>query len=305
MTGADSRGQVGGAASVDVVVRRALVDLAGEPGVHRAGLALTEGGGRRLRFTASDRTGVAVEWCHIDAYDDVPLTTVVRTGERIFGSLADLRQLFPSYVERQRETPTVALVAVPLVAHRQVLGGIVLLLDHLDVIGAVLQETMSTRVEMIAEGVRRAQLRAPRTGISLLDEPVDDGVLVVGCDVEADPRAVGTARRFLRGALAGWGLDGDLIDTAVLCLSELVTNAVIHTGAPSEVRATLEAGVVTITVRDQGSHRGDQPSQRPDDDPLRVHGRGLQLVAALSARWGSQLDAVGTTVWFVLEREAV
>jgi len=36
-------------------------------------------------------------------------------------------------------------------------------------------------------------------------------------------------------------------------------------------------------------------------DPLAVHGRGLQLVDAFSTRWGSELDAVGMTVWFVLE----
>jgi hypothetical protein len=34
---------------------------------------------------------------------------------------------------------------------------------------------------------------------------------------------------------------------------------------------------------------------------LAVHGRGLQLVDAFSTRWGSELDAVGMTVWFVLE----
>ena len=34
---------------------------------------------------------------------------------------------------------------------------------------------------------------------------------------------------------------------------------------------------------------------------MRVHGRGLQLVEALSDRWGSERDAAGTTVWFALE----
>ena len=34
---------------------------------------------------------------------------------------------------------------------------------------------------------------------------------------------------------------------------------------------------------------------------MRVHGRGLQLVEALADRWGSERDAAGTTVWFVIE----
>ena len=56
-------------------------------------------------------------------------------------------------------------------------------------------------------------------------------------------------------------------------------------------------------MRDRGGHA---PDAAPDDDPdpLRVHGRGLQLVEALADRWGSERDAVGTTVWFSLELDA-
>lgn len=287
--------------TVDAVARRVLTALVTEPGVHRAGLALSEGGGRRLRFTASDRAGVSVEWCHIDAYDDVPLTMVVRTGERVSGTLAALEPLFPEYVGRQDESPTVALVAVPLVAAAQVLGGVIVFLDEPDAFGPRLRSQLTSVAGELGEDLRRAQLRSPRTGTALADEPVPDGAVVADCLVEGDPRAVGTARRFVRRVLADQGLDDDLVDTAVLCLSEVVTNAVIHTGAPSEVRVTVEQDVLTVTVRDQGSHRGERPGARPDTDPLRVHGRGLQLVESLSARWGSLLDSTGTTVWFVLE----
>lgn len=286
--------------SVDALTRRTMAELLAEPGVHRVGLALTEGGGRRLRFTASDRAGTSVEWCHIDAYDDVPLTTVVRTGERVAGTLIGLEALFPDYVRGQEGSPTVALLAVPLVAAGQVLGGIVLFLDREDALGSARRDRLTTRAGLVGAELRRAQLRSPRTGSALTDEPAGDGVVVFGCTVEGDPRAVGTARRFLRHALAAQGLDEELVDTAVLCLSEIVTNAVIHTHAPSELRVTLDDGVLTIVLRDQGSHRGDRPGPRSEDDPLRVHGRGLQLLAALAARWGSELDSVGTTVWFVL-----
>ena len=40
---------------VDVVASVAVADLLSLPGVRRVGLSLSEGGGRRLRFTASDR----------------------------------------------------------------------------------------------------------------------------------------------------------------------------------------------------------------------------------------------------------
>ncbi|WP_134764826.1 ATP-binding protein [Nocardioides sp. 1609] len=293
---------------LDVVARAALTDLAATPGVHRAALALTEGGGRRLRFTASDRTGVAVEWCHIDAYDDLPLTMTVRTGERVAGTLEDLAPLFPGWIARQVGGPTAGVVAAPMVVHGQVLGGVLLQLESTEDLEPPRRDALTAGVTALGERLRRAQLRSPRQGAALSDEPVPDGVLVADLDVDGDPRAVGAARRFVRRRLTEWGVDDDTVDTVVLCLSEIVTNAVIHTGAASELRVTLEDGVLTTTVRDAGNHHGHRPASDRDgadgtvpDEPLRVHGRGLQLVEALAARWGSEVDVVGTTVWFVAE----
>ena len=45
-----------GAAGIDEIAASLLTDLAALPGVRRVGFALSEGGGRRLRFTASDRS---------------------------------------------------------------------------------------------------------------------------------------------------------------------------------------------------------------------------------------------------------
>ena len=75
----------------------------------------------------------------------------------------------------------------------------------------------------------------------------------------------------------------------------------MHAGTRCELRATLDTAL-TVSVRDRG---GPAPDAAPDDDPdpLRVHGRGLQLVEALADRWGSERDADGTTVWFSLELE--
>ncbi|QCW50055.2 ATP-binding protein [Nocardioides dongxiaopingii] len=293
---------------LDVVARAALGDLVAAPGVHRAGLALTEGGGRRLRFTASDRTGVAVEWCHIDAYDDLPLTMTVRTGERVAGTLESLAPLFPDWIARQVDGPTAAVVAAPMVVHGQVLGGVLLQLESVEDLQPARRDALTAGVTALGERLRRAQLRSPREGAALSEEPVPDGVLVADLDVEGHPRAVGAARRFVRGRLGEWGVDDDTIDTVVLCLSEIVTNAVIHTGTASELRVTLEDGVLTTTVRDAGNHHGHRPTSGRDEagatvleEPLRVHGRGLQLVDALAARWGSEVDVVGTTVWFLAE----
>ena len=74
----------------------------------------------------------------------------------------------------------------------------------------------------------------------------------------------------------------------------------IHTEAGCEVRVVLDRRVLTTTVRDGGSSVvADLGSITVD--PLTVHGRGLQLVDALSTMWGAEVDAAGRTVWFVLE----
>ena len=84
-------GQAGGVTtdaglSVDRWAQDALASVTHLARVHRAGLVLPDGGGRRLRFTANDRVNDGtVDWCHIDAYDDVPLNTAVRTGQPVLG----------------------------------------------------------------------------------------------------------------------------------------------------------------------------------------------------------------------------
>jgi len=263
--------------------------------VRRVGLALSEGGGRRHRFTASDRVDdTGLEWCHVDAYDDVPLNTVVRTGTPVTGALDDLAQRYPSFVEHQRGTSFVAVAAAPVVAAGQTLGGFVLYLDD---VRAVRRADLQDLGERLGASLRRAQGTETRMPSSLANEPVPPAAQVAVHAVPPDLRAAAGARRFLRDTLAAWGVDDDTTDTAVLCLSELVTNALIHTGAGCELRILLDHGVLTTTVRDGGTGG----VARHDEDPLSVHGRGLQVVDALAARWGSRLDTVGTTVWFVLE----
>ena len=290
-------GRLGAAADVDRLAGVALDDALALPDVVRAGLAVTEGGGRRLRFTARERSGQQTNWCHIDAYDDVPLTTVVRTGEPVAGSLDELESRYPGVVARQRSESVAALAAIPLPGSGSPVGGMVLFYDRPQVFDAAHHRALAARAEELAGAWRAARTTTPRRTQRLADDVPPDA-LVASTDVEADPRAVGDARRFLRRTLGDWGVDDDTADSTVLCLSEVVTNAVVHTGQPSEVRALLEDGVLTVSVRDQGV---GYTAGSVDADPLRVHGRGLELVDALASRWGSEVDNVGMTVWFVFE----
>ncbi|MEV5309956.1 MULTISPECIES: ATP-binding protein [unclassified Streptomyces] len=120
--------------------------------------------------------------------------------------------------------------------------------------------------------------------------------------VEYDPRpsAVGEARAQVRRQLEGWGLaerddQDDLVATAELLVSELATNALLHSA--SRFRLTLSAahGVLRCEVADAG-RRVPQVLQAGTSES----GRGIYLVDALARRWGCHQDGPGKTVWFEL-----
>lgn len=284
----------------DTWVRSALAQLGQVPGVHRVGLALAEGGGRRLLFSASDRDNEgSVDWCEVDAYEDVPLNHSVRTGEAVAGSLDDLAARYPAFTGRQ-SSRTRALASLPIFAAGHIQGGYALFYETPQRFDRPQLAELEALADRLGADLRRVQRATTHASRSLEDEPVPHGALTATYSVAADPRAVATARHFVRRTLSAWGVDEDTVDNAVLCLSELVTNAIIHTDAGCEVRVVLDRGVLTTTVRDGGSSVVVDLSG-VTVDPLAAHGRGLQLVDALSTRWGSELDAVGMTVWFMLE----
>ncbi|HTW20259.1 MAG TPA: ATP-binding protein [Mycobacteriales bacterium] len=111
-------------------------------------------------------------------------------------------------------------------------------------------------------------------------------------DLAANPAAVGQARTWLAGYLSGWSSDG--LATVQLLLSELVTNAILHTTDVVEVAATRAGAVVTIEVSD---HNPSKPVLKTYQQDAAT-GRGLHLVEALAEEWGVHADAMRKSVWF-------
>ncbi|MER8188035.1 ATP-binding protein [Kitasatospora sp. NPDC094015] len=112
----------------------------------------------------------------------------------------------------------------------------------------------------------------------------------------ADLGAVGAVRHRLRAALSRWGVP-ELADTAELLTSELVTNALVHTGKGAVLDAVLTAEQrLRIEVLD-GTTR--LPGRRPPTE-WATSGRGLLLVEALADDWGVQLRGDGKVTWFEL-----
>ncbi|MEV1083477.1 ATP-binding protein [Streptomyces sp. NPDC050211] len=101
----------------------------------------------------------------------------------------------------------------------------------------------------------------------------------------ADGTAVGEARHLVLEQLRDWDITSDGCDTAVLVVSELFTNSVIHTNSEAitcNVGATDDQ--LLIQVADDGSGQ-TEPTPR-QAHPHAEEGRGLMLVKALSERWG-------------------
>ncbi|MFF6779904.1 SpoIIE family protein phosphatase [Streptomyces sp. NPDC012510] len=131
------------------------------------------------------------------------------------------------------------------------------------------------------------------------------------------PLAPGAARRFVRAAFAEWAeleppgaaLSTRLVEDALVVVSELVTNAVVHAGTDVDLLCRLghddptASGWLVVEVSDHHPSRAvrDEDAERPYlvERPYGTaeYGRGLRLVAALSEAWGITYRTGMKTVW--------
>jgi serine/threonine-protein kinase RsbW len=113
----------------------------------------------------------------------------------------------------------------------------------------------------------------------------------------AIPAQVREARQFLSAMLDDCPAAGD----AILCLSELVTNATLHSRSREpdghfRVLVQLHGSHLRVEVSDQGG-----PWARPVNTDER-NGRGLLIVGQLARAWGrTGNEETGRTIWFELE----
>ncbi|MBY8883877.1 ATP-binding protein [Streptomyces sp. PTM05] len=116
------------------------------------------------------------------------------------------------------------------------------------------------------------------------------------------PRSAGRSRALLRARAHDWKLAEDAIETAVLLVSELVTNACTHArsspGREIGVRCVLSGGRLRVEVSDAGDAWPKRREAGDEDES----GRGLALVEALADAWDVEPRpyGVGKTVWFEL-----
>jgi CheY-like chemotaxis protein/anti-sigma regulatory factor (Ser/Thr protein kinase) len=151
-----------------------------------------------------------------------------------------------------------------------------------EVEGFVLKgETVQYLVELLDDLSRRG----PRSAAFRVAERADEIV---------------NARQFVAHHGEAWGYD-DVIDDALVVVSELVTNAILHARSACDLRVKDADHILRIEVIDDG--QGSPELQRPAAHA--EHGRGLLLVSAMCAAWGVDTLSDGRKmVWAELKRDA-
>jgi serine phosphatase RsbU (regulator of sigma subunit)/anti-sigma regulatory factor (Ser/Thr protein kinase) len=126
------------------------------------------------------------------------------------------------------------------------------------------------------------------------------------------PLAPGSARSLVRTAVAEWAeaglpgaehLTGRLADDAVLVVSELVTNAVVHAGTEVDVECRLDGAALVVEVSDHHPSRAPRASDAEVPYGTPEYGRGLLLVASLAESWGVTFRRGTKTIWARLTGE--
>ena len=129
-------------------------------------------------------------------------------------------------------------------------------------------------------------------------EAVEYALAQAAAHFDADLRSAGQARRFLRETLDRWDCE-ELLDTLLLVVSELVTNAVLHAFSETDVSVQLLPDAVRVNVFDRG---GGLPRAK-EAERYDTSGRGLAILDAMEGDWGvDEVDGEGKVVWFEMPR---
>ncbi|MFJ9577657.1 SpoIIE family protein phosphatase [Streptomyces sp. NPDC101191] len=116
---------------------------------------------------------------------------------------------------------------------------------------------------------------------------------------QAEPERIAAAREQVRQLLHDWS-DPDQVDSAVLMVSEMVTNVLVHTDGD----ALLVAEVVCLgnarRLRVEVADASDELPHRRHPGEMASSGRGLILMEMLADAWGVDPRGEGKAIWFEL-----
>ncbi|WP_063774167.1 ATP-binding SpoIIE family protein phosphatase [Streptacidiphilus rugosus] len=124
-------------------------------------------------------------------------------------------------------------------------------------------------------------------------------VLTIG---QGQPERIATARRELRAILQDWdGPEG--ADAAVLLVSELLANVLLHTDQEAALLVELSGQAGERRLRIEVSDGSDELPHRRSPGEMASSGRGLVLLDLLADRWGVRPRGEGKFVWFEMSEK--
>ncbi|NLU69568.1 SpoIIE family protein phosphatase [Streptomyces sp. HNM0574] len=124
-------------------------------------------------------------------------------------------------------------------------------------------------------------------------------VLAVG---QSEPDRVADARHQLQSLLFDWSSE-DQVDGAVLMLSEMLTNVLVHTDGDALLVAEISGPHGERKLRVEVADRSDELPHRRQPGELASSGRGLVLMEMLAGSWGVDPRGEGKSIWFEVRED--
>ncbi|MER5886046.1 SpoIIE family protein phosphatase [Streptomyces sp. NPDC001941] len=116
---------------------------------------------------------------------------------------------------------------------------------------------------------------------------------------QAEPERIAAARQQLRQLLHDW-TDEEQVDSAVLMVSEMVTNVLVHTDGDALLVAEVTCSPAGRRVRVEVADGSDELPHRRQPGEMASSGRGLVLMEMLAHAWGVDPRGAGKSIWFEL-----
>ncbi|MFK4065321.1 SpoIIE family protein phosphatase [Streptomyces sp. NPDC029674] len=120
---------------------------------------------------------------------------------------------------------------------------------------------------------------------------------------QAEPERIAGARRHLRDLLHDWA-DDDQVDSAVLMVSEMLTNVLVHTDGDALMVAEVTGEPGARRLRAEVADGSDDLPHKRRPGELASSGRGLVLMELLAGAWGVDPRGDGKSIWFELYEDA-
>ncbi|WP_330338834.1 SpoIIE family protein phosphatase [Streptomyces sp. NBC_00557] len=114
-----------------------------------------------------------------------------------------------------------------------------------------------------------------------------------------EPARIADARRHLSALLHDWG-SPEQVDSAVLLVSEMITNVLVHTDTDALLLAEVTGGAGLRRLRVEVTDAGDDLPHKRRPGELASSGRGLILIELLADAWGVEPRGEGKSIWFEL-----